>query len=222
MTILITGANRGIGAELVRQYTGAGRKVFATSRQNIPAELKALADWRVLDVTQQSSFDRLNRDLDGREISLLICNAGVYLDKSDLLADGFSAAQWRETFDTNVMGPFLTVQNLLPNLQAHPAAKIAIIASKMGSNAHPNGGSYAYRASKAAAINLASNLARDLGHLGISVGAYHPGWVKTDMGTDRADIDATTAAAGLIECFDELSAKTTGCFQSYAGETLAF
>lgn len=222
MTILITGANRGIGAELVRQYAGSGRKIVATTRQNIPTDLKDMADWRTLDVTDQASFDVLRRDLDGHEISLLICNAGVYLDRSSLLADGYGPDQWHDTFAANVMGPFLTVQNLLPNLQAHAGAKIAIIASKMGSNAHPNGGSYAYRASKAAAINLASNLASDLGHLGISVGAYHPGWVKTDMGTQNADIDVRISAAGLIERFDELSPKTTGCFQSYDGEVLAF
>ncbi len=222
MTILITGANRGIGLELVRQYAAEGEKIIATTRGDIPSDLEHLARWLRLDVTDQASFEALNTELDGCEISLLICNAGVYLDKSDALADGFSAPRWQASFAANVMGPFLTVQNLLPNLQAHRSARIAIVASKMGSNTHAKGGAYIYRASKAAAINLASNLACDLGHLGIAVGAYHPGWVKTDMGGDGADIDANTAAAGLIQRFAALSLETTGCFEAYDGEALQY
>jgi len=222
MTVLITGANRGIGAELVRQYAARGEKIIATTRKEVPSDLAKLADWHILDVTSQPSFDALIQKLDGCEVSLVICNAGVYLDKSDHLADGFSPETWEKTFAANVIGPFLTVQNLLPNLQRPVASKVAIIASKMGSNAHPLGNAYAYRASKAAAINLASNLATDLGQLGISVGAYHPGWVKTDMGTNNADVEVETAASGLIQRFATLSPETTGCFETFDGETLSF
>ncbi|MFT4716405.1 MAG: NAD(P)-dependent dehydrogenase (short-subunit alcohol dehydrogenase family) [Paracoccaceae bacterium] len=222
MTIFITGANRGIGAELVRQYAALAQDIIATTRGHIPDDLRALATWHVLDVTDQASFDVLMPVLDGLEISLLICNAGVYLDKNENLTNGYPAQQWHDTFAANVLGPFLSVQNLLPNLKSHGAAKIAIVASKMGSNAHADGGSYTYRASKAAAINVASNLATDLGPQGICVGAYHPGWVKTDMGSQNADIDALTAAAGLIQRFSALSLETNGCFQSFDGEILPF
>jgi NAD(P)-dependent dehydrogenase (short-subunit alcohol dehydrogenase family) len=222
MTILITGANRGIGAELVRQYAKQDQQIIATTRKDVPSDLADLAEWQLLDVTDQASFDALKANLGSREISLLICNAGVFLDRPDRLADGFSPEQWRGTFDANVMGPFLTVQNLLPNLQAHGAAKVAIIASKMGSSTHTTGGAYAYRASKAAAINLSTSLACDLGGQGISVGAYHPGWVRTDMGTAKGEIDTTTSAIGLIARFAALSPETSGCFQSYSGETLPF
>lgn len=222
MTILITGANRGIGLELVRKYVAQGRKVIATTRRDIPADLENLATWHVLDVTDQGSFDKLNNALDGAAISLLICNAGVYIDKGQSLDSGFGADIWAQSFAANAMGPFLTAQNLLPNLQAGDGGKIAIVASQMGSNALAKGGSYAYRASKAAAINLGSNLATDLGHLGIAVGVFHPGWVKTDMGGDGADIDAQTAAEGLVKRFDALSMDTTGCFEAYDGNALRY
>jgi NAD(P)-dependent dehydrogenase (short-subunit alcohol dehydrogenase family) len=222
MTILITGANRGIGLELARHYVAKGERVIATTRDQIPADLETKAEWIVLDVTNPASFARVDAALDGHAIDLLICNAGVLLDRHERLDDGYATKIWADTFAVNVTGPFLTVQNLLPNLQAAKAAKVVIIASKMGSNTHAKGGSYVYRASKAAAINLASNLACDLSHLGISVGAYHPGWVQTDMGGSSADIPATEAVAGLTKAFADLSLATTGCFQNYDGTDLPF
>jgi len=222
MTILITGANRGIGLELVRHYVANGQRVIATTRDQIPADLETKAEWVMLDVTNPESFARLNAALDGSAVDLLICNAGVLLDRHESLADGYNATLWAQTFAVNVTGAFLTVQNLLPNLQAAKAGKVAIIASKMGSDAQAKGGSYIYRASKAAAINLARNLAVDLSHLGISVGAYHPGWVQTDMGGAKADITASEAVAGLTAAFAGLSIETTGCFQNYDGSDLPF
>ncbi|MCA8868264.1 MAG: SDR family NAD(P)-dependent oxidoreductase [Rhodobacteraceae bacterium] len=220
MTILVTGANRGIGLELVRQYAEMGETVIATTRNRIPAELDHLAEWHILDVTDQASFDGLNSALDGRAVSVVICNAGIYLDKPESLAQGFKPELWQQTFAVNVTGAFLTVQNLLPNLQAAGNARIAIIASKMGLSAHAKGGSYIYRASKAAAINLAANLAHDLKPLDIAVGAYHPGWVRTDMGGKMADVDIATSAGGLIERIRELGPETTGGFLAYDGEKL--
>lgn len=222
MTVLITGANRGIGCEIARLYVKAGKKVIGTTRGDIPDDLAKTAEWVTLDVTQPDSFAALNTHLDGRAIDLLICNAGVYFDKGQALGDGYGPDLWAKTFAANVTGPFLTVQNLLPNLQAAKAAKVAIIASRMGSNASAKGGAYIYRSSKAAAINLASNLARDLAHLGISVGAYHPGWVQTEMGGKSADIDVATSASGLVDRFAALNMETTGCFESYDGTKLPY
>jgi NAD(P)-dependent dehydrogenase (short-subunit alcohol dehydrogenase family) len=114
------------------------------------------------------------------------------------------------------------VQNLLPNLQLSKAPKIAIISSQMASQERAPGGSYIYRASKAAALNLGRNLATDLAHIGIAVGIYHPGWVKTDMGTEAADITVDESADGLVRRFDELDLKTTGCFRTWDGRDHAF
>lgn len=173
-------------------------------------------------MTDPAAHRALAQRLDGQKIDLLICNAGVYLDKGHNLADGFAADLWAQTFAANVTGVFLTVQSLLPNLQMSDTPKIAIISSKMASHTRAPGGSYIYRASKAAALNLGRNLASDLRALDIPVGIYHPGWVQTAMGGQEADIDVHTAASGLMSRFDALSIANTGCYEGYDGETIPF
>ena len=127
-----------------------------------------------------------------------------------------------DTFAANVIGPFLVIRALRLALAKAGQARIAILSSRMGSNAHAGGNAFIYRASKAAVTNLASNLALELAGDGISVGAYHPGWVRTDMGGDAADLDVATSAKGLMTCFAALSPATSGCFQSYDGTVLGF
>jgi NAD(P)-dependent dehydrogenase (short-subunit alcohol dehydrogenase family) len=127
---------------------------------------------------------------------------------------------WAEMFAVNVTGAFLTVQALLPNLRAAGNARIALISSQMGSTTRAPGGSYIYRASKAALVNLGRNLAADLGREGIAVGIYHPGWVRTDMGGAGADIDPATAAAGLLARIDALTPASSGCFETWDGRAL--
>lgn len=144
-------------------------------------------------------------------------HAGVYVDKGQRLEDGYAPEIWARTFAANVTGVFLTIQTLLPNLRAAKAARIAIISSQMASQTRAPGGSYAYRASKAAALNLGRNLAADLAGEGIALGIYHPGWVRTDMGGQGADIGVDEAAAGLMDRFESLSPATTGCFETWDG-----
>ncbi len=222
MTIVVTGANRGIGYELARQYAEAGREVVATTRGAIPPDLADTVSWQPLDVTDPAALARLGAALNGAEVELLICNAGVYPDKRERLQDGFVPEMWAQVFAVNVTGVFLTVQTLLPGLRAARNARVAVIASMMGSSSYAAGGSLIYRASKAAAVNLARNLARDLAAEGISVGAYHPGWVSTDMGGAAAQIAPADAAAGLIRRFRLLSPDNSGCFESFDGTTLPF
>lgn len=212
MHVVITGANRGIGQALDTQLRKAGHKVTGTAR--------AGGEYLGLDVTIPGDFDTLSAALDSRPVDLLVCNAGIYPDKRENLAEGYPAPMWAECFATNVTGVFLTVQALLPNLQLSQTPKIAIIASKMGSQKLAPGGAYIYRASKAATLNLGRNLAQDLRHIGIAVGIYHPGWVRTDMGGSKADISATESAGGLMRRFDELDLTTSGCFQAWDGQKL--
>ncbi|MEO1331818.1 MAG: SDR family NAD(P)-dependent oxidoreductase, partial [Pseudomonadota bacterium] len=118
MTVLITGANRGIGHALATRYADQGL-VIGTYRTAPPDNGDAdTLTWHQLDVAQPESQAALCHKLDGHPIELLVCNAGVYLDKGESLADGYPAAQWDQTFAINVTGVFLTVQSLLPNLQA--------------------------------------------------------------------------------------------------------
>ncbi|UYV38675.1 SDR family NAD(P)-dependent oxidoreductase [Rhodobacteraceae bacterium D3-12] len=207
--VVITGANRGIGARLAEIYAERGDTVTGTSRDGSAGQ--------VLDVTDVGQQADMARALSGRAVDLLICNAGVYVDKGQSLADGYPPEMWAQSFATNVTGVFLTIQTLLPQLQAARAAKIAIISSQMASDERAPGGSYIYRASKAAALNLGRNLSVDLKGLGIAVGIYHPGWVRTDMGGDSADISVDQAAGGLTKRFDALSLDSTGCFETWDG-----
>ncbi len=214
MHVVITGANRGIGRALGTRYRARGDTVTGAARCG--------GEFVALDVTDPASFAGLTGALDSRPVDLLVCNAGVYLDKGENLADGYPAEMWAKTMATNVTGVFLTVQNLLANLQLAQAPKIAIISSIMASDTRAPGGSYIYRASKAAALNLGRNLSVDLGHIGIAVGIYHPGWVTTDMGGAAADIGVDESADALVERFDALSLEETGCFLSYDGTPIAY
>ena len=209
MHVLITGANRGIGAGLAAAYKASGATVTATAR-DAPGMTR-------LDVTDARSLGAVSAQLGAGALDLLVCNAGVYLDKDESLADGFAPALWAESFAVNVTGVFLSVQAFLPHLARATAPRIAIIASQMGSTTRAPGGSYIYRASKAAAINLGRNLATDLKPRGIAVGVYHPGWVQTDMGGASAEITTAEAVAGLVARFAALDLARTGCFETWDG-----
>ncbi|WP_083100891.1 SDR family oxidoreductase [Pseudophaeobacter leonis] len=213
MHVVITGASRGIGREMASQLSNNGHDVTGTSRDpssGVP-----------LDVTDAKQQARFAAQLDSRPIDLLVCNAGVYLDKGLALND-YTAEIWSQSLAANVTGVFLTVQALLPNLRLAKNAKIAIISSQMASHARAPGGSYAYRASKAAALNFGRKLSTDLRPEGIAVGIYHPGWVRTDMGGEEGDISVEDSASGLIHEFDALTLDTTGCFHTWDGRIHAY
>jgi NAD(P)-dependent dehydrogenase (short-subunit alcohol dehydrogenase family) len=213
MHVVITGATRGIGREMASQLSNTGHDVTGTSRDP--------SSGVQLDVTDAKQQARFAAQMGNRAIDLLVCNAGVYLDKGMAIED-YTAEIWSQSLAANVTGVFLTVQALLPNLRLAESAKIAIISSQMASHARAPGGSYAYRASKAAALNVGRNLATDLRPEGIAVGIYHPGWVRTDMGGEEGDISVEDSASGLIQEFDSLTLDTTGCFHTWDGRIHAY
>ncbi|TNE67457.1 MAG: SDR family NAD(P)-dependent oxidoreductase [Rhodobacteraceae bacterium] len=213
-TALITGASRGIGAAMTRELTARGFDTIGTST-------KGGDGLYPLDVTDPQGPAALAQTLSGTPIDLLVCNAGLYLDRGQTLATGYPAEMWAKEFAVNITGVFLTVQAFLPALRA-AQGKIAIISSQMASHTRAPGGSYIYRSSKAAALNLGRNLATDLRPEGIAVGIYHPGWVKTDMGGAGAEITPEAAATGLSDRFDALSIATTGCFETWDGRAHAY
>ncbi|WP_170332691.1 SDR family NAD(P)-dependent oxidoreductase [Ruegeria arenilitoris] len=212
MHVVITGAGRGIGRTLADRFRARGDTLTGTARDG--------SEQVVLDVADPSQHADMAAQLEGQPVDLLICNAGVYLDKGQGI-EGYPAEMWAQSFAINVTGVFLTVQALLPNLRA-ARGKVAILSSQMASHSRAPGGSYIYRASKAAALNLGRNLATDLRADGIAVGIYHPGWVKTDMGGPDAEITSDQATEGLIEQFDALSLDNTGCFETWDGRPHAY
>ncbi|MEM6277063.1 MAG: SDR family NAD(P)-dependent oxidoreductase [Pseudomonadota bacterium] len=201
--VVITGGSRGIGAALVEGYSARGDMVSAPTRHDLDlAKPHTIAAWAVICPSP---------------VDLLICNAGVYEDRTETLDVGYPPDMWERSFATNVTGVFLLVQALLPQLRGSKSAKVAIISSQMGSSTKASGTSLIYRASKAAALNLGFNLASGLKADGIAVGIYHPGWVRTDMGGASADISVEQSRDGLMARFDALSLATTGCFETWDG-----
>ena len=211
MRVLITGANRGIGAALSQTLDARGNEVIGTAR--------AAQGCVPLDVTQPNQITALARQLSDAPLDALICNSGVFHDKHERLDDGYPPEMWAQEFAVNVTGVFLMVQAFLPHLRKAPAPKVMIISSQLGSMARATGGEYIYRASKAAALNLGRNLSVDLAPQGIAVGIYHPGWVRTDMGGSDGDLTAEEAASGLADRLAALSLDTSGCFETWDGRT---
>jgi NAD(P)-dependent dehydrogenase (short-subunit alcohol dehydrogenase family) len=222
-TILITGAGRGLGREMAVQAHCRGNSVIGTLRN--PARAKGLPEgMRVmrLEATKATENAALAEALLGTAIDILVCNAGVFPARGGLREARYTELDWFAGLMTNVAGPFFAVRALIPNLRLASRPRVAIIASDMGSSANAAGGSYIFRTSKAAAVNLARNLAVELRPLGIAVGAYHPGWVRTDTGTSAAPVELCNSAAGLLERIEALDLDTTGVFEDYLGQPVPF
>ncbi len=216
-TIAITGANRGIGLEFCRTYLQAGNKVIGLCRTP-SGELKTSGAEIVdgVDVCDAASLARAADALHGRDIDILVCNAGI-LSREGL--DDLDFGRIQAQLEVNAMGPLRTVHALLGNLKR--GAKVALITSRMGSiEDNDSGGYYGYRMSKAALNAAGKSLAIDLAPKGISVGIFHPGYVKTDMTGHQGNISPSDAAADLVKRIAELNDSNTGSFRHANGEAL--
>ncbi len=223
-TVMITGANRGIGREMARLYAARGDEVFAVVRSSVGDAALDGIRYLEADVTDDAALGAVASALDGRALDLLIANAGVLEGRGGVLDPDYTKDSWARSLMTNVYGPFATVRAMMPALLRADAPKVAILGSIMGSSelSFEKGNAYSYRATKAAAINVARNLAGELRGQNIAVGAYHPGWVRTDMGGGGADISVEESAGGLVSRFDALSLETTGAFEDYRGVSIPF
>ncbi|KGO98969.1 SDR family oxidoreductase [Novilysobacter defluvii] len=219
-TVLITGANRGIGLALTRHYLDRGDKVIAVCRDAGDALPSTGA--RVesgVDVTDAGAVAALARRLEGVELDVLLLNAGVLTRESLGSIDEAGFEAMRRQFEVNTIAPLRVAQALLPRLRE--GSKIAIITSRMGSMTdNGSGGSYGYRASKAAVNAVGKSLSVDLAPRGIAVLLLHPGYVATDMVGNRGDVQPSEAAAGLVERIDELGMEDTGSFWHAKGDPL--
>lgn len=220
-TVLITGANRGIGLEMARQLSARGVTVIGTARKPAEAaELKALgARVEQLDVIDERSVAALAQRLEGVAIDVLINNAGVGGARAADL-EGVDFNDMAFTFNVNSIGPMRVTQALLANLKAGETRQVVNVSSMLGSIAMNTGGLYAYRASKTALNSLNRTLAMELGPQGFTCVVVHPGWVKTRMGGAAAPVEVQDSVAGLLAVIDGLGPDSNGSFIDFQGEEL--
>ncbi len=215
-TIVISGANRGIGLEMARQLSDRGDTVIALVRTS-SSELDALGIEVVtgIDVTEDD-LSGLTERFTTRHIDVLINNAGLL--QRTTLAD-LNLDAMRRQFEVNTLGPIKLTAALLPSLST--GSKVVHITSRMGSIEDNDSGShYGYRMSKAALNCASKSMSVDLASQGIAVCVLHPGWVRTDMTGHNGLIDADESARGLIERVDALTMESTGGFWHQNGERL--
>lgn len=226
-TVLITGANRGIGLEFAKQYAADGWLVLACCRQPQSAVvLQALAaahpNVRILplDVSDFKQIDALSATLHSTPIDVLLNNSGVYPESSFGDSD---AAAWTHAFKVNTMAPLKMAEAFVQNITKSQLKKIATLSSKMGSiDDNGSGNEYIYRSSKTAVNMVMKSLSIDLKPYGISVVTLHPGWVRTEMGGPNGLIDAPESAAGMRKVIAQLSLSNSGKFIAYDGQEIAW
>jgi NAD(P)-dependent dehydrogenase (short-subunit alcohol dehydrogenase family) len=232
-TVLITGANRGIGLALTRAYLARGWDVIATCRQPAgAAELKALAaqhrrlSIEQLDVLDHDLIDGLAAKLAGRPIDVLLNNAGIHGPREHQNFGALNYSSFERVMATNTMGPLKMAEAFLEHVAASEQKKIVTITSSLGSISRTFGGQYFYRASKAAVNMMMATLAKDVKQRGVTVGIVTPGYVDTDFtrgsGGRIAKISAAESAAALLSVIDGFSLETSGTLMRQTGEPLAW
>jgi NAD(P)-dependent dehydrogenase (short-subunit alcohol dehydrogenase family) len=216
-TVVITGANRGMGLEFVKQYLAKGDKVIALCR-NTSDELSQTSAKVInkVDVGNPECLEKMLPTLSDLKIDLLINNAGVLANET---LEDMSAATLEYQFRVNAMGPVMVTQMLRQQLVK--GAKVALITSRMGSvTDNTSGGRYGYRMSKAA-LNIAGvSLAHDLKQQEVAVALLHPGYVQTEMVNNNGDITAAVAVERLMLRIEALNLNNTGTFWHSNGEVL--
>lgn len=215
-TALVTGANRGIGLELVRQYSKAGWNVIGTAtRPEAADELRQFAaDVVQLDVTDQVSVEALADTIEKRPVDLLLNNAGIQQLMWTLDEIDFDALN--RLLAVNAVGPMRVTRAVLPNLRLGRRKTIVNITSDLASiSGNTEGGFYGYRESKAALNMFTRSLAAELGPDGFTCVAMHPGWVQTDMGGATAATTAPDSVRGIRRVIDGLSLTDNGTFWTH-------
>lgn len=227
-TVLITGANRGLGLEFCRQYAEQDWHVIACSRNPDDAfDLNNLASshpniqLEQLDVSEFEQIEALSRKLASLSIDVLINNAGIYADNKSNGFGHLDYQAWTKSLVVNTEAPVKMAEAFLPQIKKSDKKLIVNISSLMGSMAdNDSGGSIFYRSSKAALNAAMKSLAIELKDQFVGVLIFHPGWVKTDMGGPNGLINADQSVAGMRALIENFSLDQSGSFVKYDGTPL--
>lgn len=223
-TALIIGASRGLGLGLVKTLLADGWNVTATVRNPQHAEaLQALGKVRIeaLEMNDQQSVAALHQRLSGEVFDLLFVNAGVK-GPDDQAPAKASLADVGQLFLTNAVAPIALAQRFVGQLRKDSGV-LAFMSSVLGSVTIPDAPDLAlYKASKAALNSMTNSFVCQLKDPRLTVLSLHPGWVKTDMGGDGADLDVATSSRGLIDQVNAYAGKGGHYFLNYKGETIAW
>jgi len=236
-TALITGANRGIGLELAKQYARDNWKIIACCRNPEKAqELQALAKAypsihiEALDVSDNGNIAALAAKLEGTPIDLLLNNAGIYsggtekvTGEADDQAQEFGqidSEAWENVLRVNVIAPIKVIEAFVPHLKKGMGKTIINLTSRMGSMTLMQRGMIAYRSSKAALNGAMRVIVHDLRDLGLTIVNLHPGWVITDMGGKSADLTVEKSVSSMRQVISNLKPEDSGRFLNYDGQTI--
>jgi len=217
-TILVTGAGRGLGYELARQYAAEGWRVIGIVRSR-DAKLPASVERQLADATDRKQIAALGKALRGVPIDVLFCNAGIS-GKRGMALGSFDYDSWEEVLRVNLLGAAAVTEALLPNVLAGSRKVIAMMSSRLGSIAEASGMTLPYATSKAALNMLVKGLAATLASKAVIVVALSPGWVRTDMGGASAPLAPETSVAGLRKVIDGLKTTDSGKFLSHDGSPI--
>ncbi len=224
-TVLVTGANRGLGLEFARQYAAAGWRVFAACRgpndakdlQLVAAESGGRVRILQMDVTDSASVRAAAAELKGEAIDLLLNNAGVGGTPGQRLGS-LDYEAWARVLDANTLGPMRVSEAFLENVAQSRQKRIVTITSGMGSiEDNTSGGRYAYRSSKAAVNMVMKSLAVDTAPRGITCIVMNPGWVRTDMGGKGGTLSPEDSIKAMRSVIASLKPEDTGKFLNFSG-----
>ena len=223
-SIFITGANRGIGFELVKESLNKNAFVFGTFRNKLMAKELNLIKSNNFNSFQMNIIDEASiKEVSNKiikPIDFLVCNAGINNGFGNFFDEDHSHEKMLEVLNVNVLGCILTIRNLRKNLNDN--ARIILISSILGIQKHNGATATIYRASKAAVNNVMVSVSEELKSESITVVSFHPGWVRTDMGGANATLSAKESAKELIKSFENLSFEDTGKFFNYDGTLINF
>lgn len=235
-TVLITGANRGFGLELAKQYAGDGWRVLACVRRTSPAlaglaGLQTAVEVHNLDVAEEDEIARLAVVLKHERIDVLVNNAAILgrhpvFDQQAITEQSFGQSnqeEWLRVFRTNVLAPMKVAECFVEQVAASEQKKIVTFSSALGSiSQNTIGGLYYYRTSKAAVNAMMKSMAIDLGKRGILACAIHPGWARTDMGGERATEDPVEAIRGVRRVIAGLTSDNVGQVLAFDGSVVPY